>query len=372
MSEQDPSIGEHNHPFNWGTNYDTAEGKNKIAARQAVYWCLEPGVQPPDYDLEIIAGLQHAELSPLSTIVDIGCSFPGGFLKLCGLTGLRARLIGIDPYAKQFSGLPYLEPQGSREEFQALLCEGDDARLAQFFKQVGEPAADEFKNITLYQAGADFIPLPDCSVDAVTTIFSGYHAFQNHEALAEVKRILKRPSPMGAKTERAGIHADANSGNENKEGMIEDEGRVAEVLSVITGCKISPPPPLQAGFTSEDTLETFPGMYRHVYVKRIEQEIVFNVGREIVLSAHRTYRDSYMVEDSSLPEKYRDVSYDDKPVVNERTFERALETVVSGQIDDAEEAGEVITDKVRRTIIFASDDEIDLPRGKDGYEQITE
>lgn len=272
--------------------------------------------------------------------------------------GCIGHLIGIDPNSSQFNGLPYWQPLKSNPTLAVLKSAESWIELEKSLK-----AED---GITLFEARADTVPLPDHFADAVTTVFSGYHAFRNPEALPQIKRILKTSET----THRAGIHADATSGRENKERMIDDESRIAKVLSIIMRQVILPPPPLQAGFTAEDTLEIFPQFYQHVYVKHIKQEIIFNLKREVILNAHRTYRDSYQPKSGHLSEKSRDKKYTDRHVIKEEIFERALEIVVGGQIDDAEEAGELVTDKVRRMVTFASDEEIDLPLGENEYQKV--
>lgn len=369
MSEVEHSLTQPEASFNWGTNYDTADGKAKIAARQAVYWCLADNIKPPDYDLEVIQGFEHAGIEPNATLLDIGSSKPS-FHKLCKMTGTGGKLISIDPYEKQFGGLTFYEPQGGREEFEALLKDGDATKIANFLKEIRGTEHGEYEGITLIKAGADFIPVEDGSVDGATTIFSGYHAFKNPGALYEIKRKLRVPSGVGRTAIRAGIHADTTSGNENKETSIEKEGEVAFYLSRLLGRKILPPPPLQAGFTAERTLEVFPTIYNKVYVKRIEQEIIFNGSKIIIMRAIMTYRDSFIPQSGTLPDKFRDLDFTDKPVIRKDIFNKAVEVVVGGQIEDAEEAGVLITDKVRRIITFSSDQEINLPTGKDGYEQI--
>lgn len=370
MSEVDPTEIQQTTPFNWGINYDTVEGKNKIAIRQAVYWCLAKGIEPPDYDSEIIKGFEYAGLNNNSTLLDVGSSKPS-FHKLCILTGMGAKLISMDPYEKQFNGLTYYEPQGSKAEFSALLNEGDDSKIERFLREIEGKTDDEFEGITLIKAGSDFIPVKDGTIDGATTIFSGYHAFVNREAIYEIKRKLRIASGIGISAVRAGIHADATSENENKETSIQKEGEVALYLSDELGQKILPPPPLQAGFTAEDTLEVFPNIYNNVYVRRINQEIIFSTANKpIILGAIKTYRDSFTPVSGKLQDKYRDLTYKNKPVISEDIFNEAVDEIFSKQIDDAEKRGTPITDKVRRIITFSSDDEIDLPKGKDGYEKI--
>lgn len=359
--------------FDWSTNYKTPEGKARVDARQAVYWCLEPGIHPPDYDVIVADVLASAGVPMNGTIVDGGCSHPGGFLGLLKLLDYSVDgLIGFEPHAEQFDGLPYWKKQTGNPTIDAIKESKDPGKLQSFYlRDFGN--GKETNGISLYEASADDIPLSDRSANAVTTIFSGYLAFRNRSALLEIKRILKTADDFRDLDikQRSGLHIDVGSGNENKEGMIADETDIAEVLTVITGKKILPPPPLQAGFTTEDAVEIFPKLYNRVYIKRIEQEIIYNYGRAIILNSHMTYRDSYDVESGELAEEYRDLAYEHKQVISYDVFKMAVELVVGSKIDAAQKIGKLITDKTRRHVIVSSDEEVDLPTGENEYEEIT-
>ncbi len=360
--------------FDWSTNYKTPEGKARVDARQAVYWCLEPGLQPPDYDVIVADALASAGVPLDGTIVDGGCSHPGGFLGLLKLIGYSVDgLIGFEPHPEQFDGLPYWKKQTGNPTIEALKESKDPGKLQSFYlRDFGN--GKEITGINLYEASADDIPLNDRSANAVTTIFSGYLAFRNRSALLEIKRILKTVEDFRGSDvkQRSGLHIDVGSGNENKEGMIADETNIAEVLSIITAKKILPPPPLQAGFTTEDAVETFPNLYNHVYIKRIEQEIIYNYGRAIILNSHMTYRDSYTVESSVvLPDVYRDTAYENKQVISYDIFKMAAELVVGSKIDAAQKIGKLVTDKTRRHVLVSCDEPVDLPIGEGEYEEIT-
>ena len=366
MSEFDKTPPNPAESFDWGSIYNSSEGKTGVDFRQAVYWLLAPGIQQPDYDALAAEALYYAGVPEDGVIVDGGCSHPGGFLKLMKEIGHTGELIGFEPYPEQFDGLPYWKPAepGSNSRVQT------SSDRDKFFLRV-YGSGKQMPGIDLYQATADSIPLPDHTANAATTIFSGYHAFKNRAGLIEVKRILKTPADfreLPESRQRSGIHIDIGSGNENKETSIKDEGKIAEILSRMTGVRILPPPKLQEGFTTEDAVDELPKLYRRVYLMTIRQEMIYNYGRAIVLNAHMTYRDSYTVEGGDLPSLFRDETRRDKQVVTRNLFKLASELVVGSKIDQANLEEKQVTDKTRRHVIVASDEEVDLPMIKDGYE----
>ncbi len=347
-------------PDYWNSLYDTPDGKTGVDIRQMVYQLLKPGVEAPDYDQIVIEGAQLAGISNEARILDIGCSFPR-FLQLWRMAGHKGELIGIDPNVKQFGDLPYWELRGSSAEFEALQREGNPVKLAEFFRLMGRPGQGDFEGIKLYRAGAGFIPLQSDSVDLDVSIFSGYHAFVHRQALEEAKRVLKvarRRDHMILPGERAGISAFATSGNENKRRMQKDQVTMASLITIILKQEIAPPPPLQDGFTSEDAAAILPEIYKYVYRRPFRQEIVYNLGKEIVLMAHRTFRPSFRPASGELPTQFRDLS-SERPIIKPKVFEYALQAVVAGHIDDAMEAGRDITDIASRDVFFGSDEPID-------------
>lgn len=338
-----PNPGE---PFGWEKIYGSTHSVSDIAARQVLYWrLLRPPEQAPDYNFEVISGLQQAGVPETATIVDIGCA-DEDFLLQWQLTGHTGKLIGIEPNTIQFNGLPYwqlLEPsQGSQERKYAL----------------NAGSGRQLPGIDLYEGAADFLPLADGSVDVTVTNFSGYHAFQNQRGLWEVARVLR---PAGTGTDRAGIHVDTGSGNENKGYMIGQEQKIARWLTHKLGVEVAPPPPLQAGFTSENVVEVFPRLFRFVYVKLIRQELVLTIDPEAVADAHRTYRPSYSVKSDMLADTFRDQDHEDRLVVGRELFEIALDEVVMRELEEARLQNREVTDQVRRHISFSSNEEIDLP-----------
>ena len=74
MSEIDPLNSIVREQSDWDDHYNTPEGRNNVAIRQALYWNLAPGQVPPDYELEIISALQHAGVPNTASLLDIGCS----------------------------------------------------------------------------------------------------------------------------------------------------------------------------------------------------------------------------------------------------------------------------------------------------------
>jgi SAM-dependent methyltransferase len=343
MSEVIPRSEDKRQSGYWNEHYNTPEGKKKVDSRQDVYtYCIEAGERTPDYDLEVISAAEYTGLEDDELIVDIGCSFPR-FLELCKYTGHK-RLIGIEPNTAQFNGAPYWEPKGPQKEYVELLEAGDELKLADFFQRFEEePNKGDYEGIELFKADANFIPVPSQSASLATAMFSWYHIAPEKqlEALDEVKRILKT----------GGIFALVTSGNENKEGMHKDQDRIAQVASYILKQDVQPPPPLHLGFTTEKAFQSLPLKFKYLYVKFFEKpDIVVDdeAKKSIILRAHRTQFDQFRNPQGEP--------------VSEALLEAALQTVVSGQIDDQIVLGKAYRDKMRRAIFFASDRQLNLPK----------
>ncbi|HSX27227.1 MAG TPA: hypothetical protein VLG25_00415 [Patescibacteria group bacterium] len=342
----------------WAGHYGE-DGPAKVAIRQLRYTLLDPGVEPVDYGLTVITDLRYGGIGPRGLVAEIGCG-DGALLNLCQSEGLGDKWAGIEPNAKQFKGRPYMELKQPDAEVRWVLDHGTPREQRQLFRHVGKIA---YEPVTLYKAGADLIPLPSRSAKVAISKFSGHLAFKNIDGLLEAKRVL----------EPTGVQADITFGSENNDLVIEDEDKMAEVLSEVVKEEMLPPRPPESLFTSEDTIEAFSRVHRNVYVKWVRQEMVFNNGPEIILDSHRTYRDRYIPASGGLPEKFCDPAYRDRPVVRSDIFEEVLRAVVLAPIEQAIKDGERRTAKIRRTFTVASDIEIDVPRGtndEDGYEQI--
>lgn len=351
--------------------YSHPDSVRDIARRQAAYWCLARGVQPPDYDIELISAIQYAGVPFNAVFADFGSGAPE-FPELLIRVGYEeGEKYAIDPNTESWNGYPYWQPKGTDSRLESLRLAGDhDALEAYYTRNQGNGRVLE-PGITLIKADGEFIPLPSGSIDVVTSRWSGYHGFKNPKALFEIGRILSKGSFSDSQPHRPGIHGDLTSGNENKERSIGMETEIAQVLNRLTHVKWRKPASIQSGFTSEKTLETFPDFYKNVYVKHVRQKMLFTLAnRAIILNALKTYRVSYILESGNLDDAYRDAHFTDRQVVKEEIFDEAVEAVAGAQIDEATERGEILTDKVRRTVIFGSDEEIDLPTGLDGYEKI--
>lgn len=344
LSEIDPTTASVRQPTDWSEHYDEADGPAKVAARRAVYDCLEPGVEPVNFEIEVIDALHHAGFSNTATVVDIGCSYPS-FLEMWKLSGHFGELIGIEPNTKQFNGLPFWQPHGADATLAALKFQGDQEKLDAFYKLNAGDSATELEGIDLFEADANFIPLPDGTVDLASFMFSFYHVPKDKQApaLEEVRRVLR------AGKDGAGILALATSGEDNKEVARQDELRIGKLLSLIMKTTVTPPEPLNSGFTSEDATLLLPKMFRYAYVYEYKTKIVINdrSSMHIYLNSHRSLLDKYRDKENKMPEHFY--------------FEKVLASVVGSKIEDDIMDNGKFEDTLSQALFFASDEPINLP-----------
>lgn len=344
LSEIDPTTPGTRQPTDWSEHYDEADGPAKVAARRAVYDCLEPGIEPVNFEVEVIDALHYAGFSDTATVLDIGCSYPS-FLELWQLCGHRGRLIGIEPNSKQFNGLPFWQPQATDPNPAVLKSDGYKDKFGAFYKLNEGDSAKELEGVELFEADANYIPLPDGTVDLASFMFSFYHVPKAKQGLAleEARRVLR------ASNHGAGILALATSGGDNKEAARKDEERIASLLSVVMKSSITPPEPLNSGFTSEDATVVLPEIFRHVYVFEHRAKIVINDSNSThtYLNSHRSLRDKYRDENECMP-----------PLV---LFEKVLDAVVAARVEDAIIENGRFEDRLSQALFFASDETINLP-----------
>lgn len=333
-------------------HFNVSHGSQLVAARQAVYYCLEGDRQPPDYGVEIVNTLAQAGVSDRAKIVDVGCSFPWD-LKLLQLAGHTGELIGIDPNTAQFKNLPYWEIRGSREQFLALLAANDEAGLGAFLKRrMGNSDNEEFAGITLMKGWAHFIPLRSGMVDVVISSFSAqqWDEARQRESFAEIKRILRPNADYAASDAltangrlQAGLFAKMASGERNKCGIHERERAISEYLSQQMSRRIIGPVPMQAGFTYEKGLKVLPHAFRYIHIKYFQEKIVFDSrgDKEIALNSYRSLFDQYMDEGGNI--------------VPEAQCEKALQEVVGREIEEGIRTGNYVTDVMDRAETVCSD-----------------
>lgn len=325
----------------WSRHYDTPEGPRKVAARRAVYDCLEEGVEAVNFEIEVITALGMAGLRDTATIVDVGCSYPS-FLELWQITGHKGRLIGIEPNTEQFNGLPFWQPLGADS---GELKEED--RFKAFFKRHGGAENLGMPNVELFEAHANYIPLPNESADLVSFMFSFYHVPKEKQptAIDEAKRVLVSQSG----DEVTGVFALATSGNHNKEGIRENETKIAAVLSELMGMEIQPPEPLNSGFTSEDAEELLTKKFQYVAEFEHKARIVFDTPfhKAVLLNAYHSLHDKYRHKSGITPDK--------------RTFELATQNVVGEQLLAASIHGASVEDKLHQSLFIAGHSPLRLP-----------
>ena len=309
-------------------------------------------VKPVDFDLELVNTLGHIGLSETATIVDIGCGY-GDTLDMWELTGHKGRLIGIEPNSEQFNGRPFWQPLATDEELEALKKAGNQSKINEYYVLHQGRRGSQFGRIELFEANANFLPLPDGTVDLVTFMFSFYHILEEKQdaALDEAKRVLRQPTPgqgSNGDEEIAGILALATSGDNNKEGIRRNEAKIAAELSKLMETEIEPPDPLNSGFTTEDAENILPTKFKHVSVFKHDEEhtgakivIKTKIQKDILFNGYRTLRDQYKHSSGMIP--------------SERMFEIALQKVVGKQIVEAEALGNYVEDQISQALFIASD-----------------
>jgi len=147
-----------------------------------------------------------------------------------------------------------------------------------------------------------------------------------------------------------GMMALSTSGNDNKNHMRQNEIHIAYVLSKLMSSTVTPPEPLNSGFTTEDAEVLLAQEFKYVYKFEHKAKIVIKTAeqKEIMLDAYRTLRDKYTDARGRKP----DVA----------TFEAALYSVVTKEFDRAARADTYVEDQLTQAAFFASDTPKNLPK----------
>ncbi len=321
----------------WRQQYGDLDGPDKIAARRELNYCLDEGVSPIDFDQLAYKSLKAVGVGERATILDIGCSFPF-YLEAWKMARHKGHLIGVDPNSEQFNGLPFWQPLGKDREYERIRQEGDPEKLSAFYERIGKLHTGSISGIELISAPADFIPLSDNEADVVSWMFSAYAiAKEKQEAsFEEAYRVQKED----------GIHVIATSAGNNKEGIRENEAKIAAALTEQTGVEFLKPIPINAGFTSEDAVERMAKDFNHVWVFPHRQKMVFDSPRRhrALLKAYMSFRDGYLAR------------HDHAQIPTTTEFEMGLMAVVGTQIAEAyiDNHGR-IEDTLAQDLVFASD-----------------
>lgn len=337
----DAVSGNSERPSGWTPQYQSPEGRARIESRRLVYDCIREGEELFDYDGEVIRALGHMAIGKQATLVDIGCGYPA-FMERLVLEGYaEENMIGIEPNSDQFVGLPFWQPLAADPILQELKRRGDYDALQKFYRLQAGTATVRPGGIRLIQGSADFVPLPDNSVDVVGFMSSLYAVDEAKQpgALAEAQRIQKD----------TGLTVVTTSGEDNKRGIRENEPRIAQLLSAITGREIFAPPKVNAGFTSEKAAAILPRYYRHVYAYHHSQDLVFDDSYDvsILLNSYRSLYGMYVDAQGQGVDKH--------------LFETALLATLGDAINAVLDAGLPIVDHSLRSIFIASQQPKQLP-----------
>jgi hypothetical protein len=359
MSNPNPEVwnrGELSH-LTWNQHYNDPLGSEKVEQRRAVYDCLRPGEHPVNFERELRAAAVHAGLDAGASIVDVGCSFPWFLLSWQG-SGHTGRLVGIEPNTAQFNGLPYWEPKDGQHDPKSLLDGMPPDALELFFSQI-EVENDALPGIHLFKSDANFIPATSGSVDLLSFMFSFYHVRKDRQlpAIIEARRVLRKDtSRQDALGRVSGMFALATSGNQNKRGIRENEIRIAAMLSELYGEEVTPPEPLNSGFTTEDARTVLPPSFRYVYEYLHETEMFIDSDDDVavVIKAYKTLRDKYRKTSGEFPDKL--------------TFSLVLRECVELEMFERIDKGSETVDHISQSLFLASDRELDLP---DKYKELT-
>lgn len=337
----------------WDEHYTDLSAPEKVAMRRKVDECLEPGVEPVDFDFKLITVAHALGLHDGAAIVDIGCGISDERSLLAGfkVAGFHnSLLVGIEPNISETYGRDYWQPGGTREEMEQLKAEGDPDKIRHLYTlQAGQRRED---GTELYKADANFIPFPDSTFDLAVFNFSLYHVDKDKQtaALEEARRVLKHSGG-----EISGILAITTSGPDNKQGACALQLEVAKELSKDSDEPYAAPAPLSSGFTSDDARKLVPEHFKHVYMYEHRATTVFNTPqtKEIYLNSQRTFRDLYRTPDGHIP--------------SPQLFERTLRKVVRRQLLYTFLMGSRFEDQLSRALILASDQELTVP---EDYRQI--
>jgi ubiquinone/menaquinone biosynthesis C-methylase UbiE len=197
--------------------------------------------------------------------------------------------------------------------------------------------------IELYEGRAhDLALLESSSADNLFAMFMMYHLTteQREQAFSEFKRVLKPDGNIII----------ATSGASNKKRHREFEAAIGKALS------IQPPRPMNVGFTTEKATEEVPRYFKNVYVYCQNTSMIIGRSEESI----QAYYDSIR----SLRDQF-------EPIPSEEDFNEALYSEVDPAIYQAIIKDGVFTDTIQRSLIIASDDELnDAKLVENGFKKL--
>lgn len=282
---------------------------------------------PVDFEQKTIETLGLVGIKGSEVIADVGTA-DGHFLQLLRLYGHTGELIGIEPNTQQFEHAPLwqpLDPDPLLELIKAI--HGPEAVKGFYQKLSTELATSLPDGIKLLEGHANYIPLPNQSVDVMSALFSFYHVDteKQPQAFAEIKRVLKQE----------GVFVLTTSSQDNKLGHRIFERAIAKSLGV------AKPPTMNSGFNTERAETELPKYFEYVYQ-------FVNSATMLITNSDRLQ--AYLRSQRSLRDQYN-------PIPDEVAFERALNEIVASRIIALIKHGEKkqFTDIIRRSMFICSD-----------------
>ncbi len=341
----------------WTDHYNTLDGPAKIAAREALYFCLGKGVEPIDFNLLAADTVRTLGFLARDPIVDVGC---GGHLKY--LSELQRRghshLIGVEPNTQQLGGAPFWQPLEPDSILENIIESGDQAQIDAFYEQfMPNLRFTNVNGINVIESDANYIPLPSRAAKVVSKLFSAYAIDEDKQeaAFEESARILASDGVM-----LVGL-----SGADNKSVMREQETEIANACSEIiedqTGVRVEvePAKPINAGLTLERGIKRLRPIYRHLWLYAHADTIVIDTPERARKweASHGTTMDLYRVIKGS----------NTRPLTRAE-YRLGYMAVVGKKLDEAnikpDGKGGRIEDQLRRGLILASNQYIEVvPRG---------
>ncbi|MES2971225.1 MAG: class I SAM-dependent methyltransferase [Patescibacteria group bacterium] len=341
----------------WSGHYNTLDGPAKVAAREALYFCLGNGIEPIDFNLLAADTVRTLGILARDPIVDVGC---GGRLKYLHELQRRGHthLIGVEPNTQQLGGAPFWQPLEPSSILENIIKVGDQAQIDAFYEQFRRNLRfTNVKGIKVIESDANYIPLPTGAAKVVSKLFSAYAIDEDKQqaAFEESARIL---APDG-------IMLVGLSNADNKSTMREQESKIAEACSMIiedqTGerVEVKPPTPINAGLTLERGIKRLRRIYRHLWLYAHADTIVIDTPDRALKweASHDTTMDLYRVVEGS----------NTRPLTRAE-YRLGYMAVVGKKLDEAgiqpDGKGGRIEDQLRRGLILASNQYIEVvPRG---------
>lgn len=312
------------------------EGPQKVEARFRLYDFLRP---PFDVETKI---LESIGLLGSETWVDVGTA-NGQFLKLIESCGHQGDLIGVEPNTGQFNHALRWEPINPDpviEKLESVLGHTAAALIAEDYSS----ETSSSKRIKLLKGTADSLPVETSSAHVVSVKGVMYHVPERKQdkAFQEFQRVL-RPD---------GLFILTTTGMENKINHRKFEQKIANYMPV----KTRAPDLMNAGFNSQRASNVLPRRFSNVKMLRNASEIVINseVRLEAYLNSLRSLRDQF------------------DPIMDENTFEEALDYVVVPEIEhDINKYGEFV-DLASHSISVCSRQPLNLHDPDNRFETLAE